>query len=80
MRRKMRRPSGACASFSRAISWVGSCVMFAAGENDLAVARPRIAAHGHHQGGFAGAVGADQRDDLAGIDVEVDALERLTRP
>ena len=27
MREKMRRPSGACASLSRAISWVGVCVM-----------------------------------------------------
>jgi hypothetical protein len=27
MRTKMRRPSGACAILSRAISWVGSCVM-----------------------------------------------------
>ena len=27
MRGKMRRPSGACASFSRAISWVGSRVI-----------------------------------------------------
>jgi hypothetical protein len=27
MRTKMRRPSGDCAIFIRAISWVGSCVM-----------------------------------------------------
>jgi hypothetical protein len=26
---------------------------------------------------FAGAVGADQRDDLAFVDVEIDALQRL---
>ena len=31
----------------------------------------------HHQRGFAGAIGPDQRDDLAGIDLDVDALERL---
>ncbi len=48
----------------------------AAVEGDRPFARPRVAAHRHHQGGLAGAVGADQRDDLAGIDVEVDALER----
>jgi hypothetical protein len=36
-----------------------------AGENDLTVARARIAAHGHHQRGFAGAVGANEGYDLA---------------
>ena len=49
----------------------------AAVEDDLAVARARIAADRHHQGGFAGAIGADQRDDLAGIDLDVYAFERL---
>src|SRR5215213_6001557 len=34
---------------------------------------------GHHleQGGLAGAVVAEQRGDLAGLDLEVDAVERL---
>ena len=30
-----------------------------------------------HQGGLAGAVGTEQRDPLALVDVEVDAEERL---
>ena len=46
-------------------------------ETDFAGARTRPAEHRHHQGRFAGAVGADQRHDLAGSDIEVDALERL---
>src|ERR1700730_16415123 len=48
----------------------------AAGKCDGAFAGARIAADRHHQGRFAGAVGADQSDDLTLIDVEVDALER----
>ena len=46
-------------------------------EDNGAGARARRAADGHHQGGLAGAVGADQRDDLAFLDVDVDALEGL---
>ncbi len=34
------------------------------------------AEHAHHQGRFAGAIGADQRDDFAVVDIEIDALER----
>src|SRR5712691_10531899 len=45
-------------------------------ECDRAFARPRIAADGHHQGRFSGAVGADQRHDLAFADLDVDAVER----
>ena len=48
----------------------------AAVEGDRAFARARIAEDRHHQRGLAGAVGADQRDDLAFVDVEVDALQR----
>ena len=48
----------------------------AAGEADAAVVRARIAEYRHHQGRLAGAVGADQRDDLAFMHIEVDALER----
>ena len=48
----------------------------AAVEDDRAFAGARIAADRHHQRRLAGAVGADQRDDLAFVDVEIDALER----
>ena len=41
-------------------------------EHDRAFARARIAEDRHHQGGLAGAVRADQRDDLAVGDVDVD--------
>src|SRR5262249_48328154 len=41
-----------------------------------AFARPRIAAHGHHQRGLAGAIGADQCDDLSVVDIEIDTFER----
>ena len=44
--------------------------------DDRAVARLRIAADRHHQRRLAGAVGADQRDDLAVEDIEVDAAQR----
>ena len=72
----MRRPSGACASLRRAISWVGRWVM-SRPANSMVPSRARgLPQIGHHQRGFAGAVGADQRDDLAVVDVEVDALER----
>src|SRR6185312_15627713 len=46
-------------------------------EPDRARARARIAAYRHQQGRLAGAVGADQGDDLALGDVEVDAVQRL---
>lgn len=45
--------------------------------DDLPGTGARVAAHRHHEGGFAGAVGADQRYDLALVDVHVDAPERL---
>ena len=48
----------------------------AAVEHDAALARARIAEDGHHQRRLAGAIGADQGDDLAGMDVEIDAFER----
>jgi hypothetical protein len=44
-------------------------------ENHLAATGARGAEQGHHQGRFAGPVGADQGDDLADFDVEVDPLE-----
>ena len=49
----------------------------AAIELDLAGAGARLAEDRHHQRRLAGAVGADQGDDLAGIDLDVDALQRL---
>ncbi len=76
MRGKMRRPSGDWAIDSRAISWVGSWVMSRPGKGDRALARPRAAEDRHHQRRLAGAVGADQRDDLALVHVEIDAFER----
>ena len=44
---------------------------------DRAAAGSDDAADGADQGGLAGAVGAEQGEDLAAMDVEVDALEGL---
>src|SRR5438045_3004845 len=46
-------------------------------EQDGALARLRAAADGHQQRRLAGAVGADQRDDLAGRNLDIDAMQRL---
>src|SRR6185312_2836466 len=46
-------------------------------EQDLAGAGSRFAEDRHHQSRLAGAVGADQRDDLTSDNVEIDALECL---
>ncbi len=46
-------------------------------EFDLAGAGAGLAEDRHHQRRLAGAVGADQGDDLARLDLEVDALQRL---
>ena len=73
MRGKIRRPSGDWAmprshdQVRRHLRDVVAVVQ------DLARARPGVAADRHHQRRFAGAVGADQRDDLARIDLQVDA-------
>ena len=40
-------------------------------------ARMSVAENAHHERRFTGAIGADQRDDLAGLDIEIDALQRL---
>ncbi len=48
----------------------------AAGEINAAFTGARIAKNRHHQGRFAGAIGADQRDDLAFVDINVDTFER----
>ncbi|MEY9246242.1 hypothetical protein ABIF27_006897 [Bradyrhizobium elkanii] len=49
----------------------------AAVELDRAGAGARPAEDRHHQRRLAGAVGADQGDDLAAIDLDIDALQRL---
>src|SRR5690606_4507325 len=46
-------------------------------ERDGALARARVAADRHQQRGLAGAVGADQGDDLALVDLDRYAIERL---
>ena len=51
------------------------CGNVAAGEINIAFTGARIAEHRHHQGRLAGAVGADQRDDLAFVDINVDTFE-----
>jgi hypothetical protein len=61
---------------SRAISWVGSPVM-SAPSNAIPPDRARLAEDRHHQRRLAGAVGADQRHDLSGVDGEIDTLQRL---
>src|SRR5262249_2160928 len=48
----------------------------ASGERDRALTRARIPTDCHHQRRLAGAVGADQRDDLAVSDLHVDAAQR----
>src|SRR6202030_1620365 len=45
----------------------------AAVEDDAAFARARVSADRHHQRGFAGAIGADQPNDLARAYFEIDA-------
>src|SRR5207248_9272333 len=45
-------------------------------EEDMPAGRLWPAADRHQQSRFAGAVGADQRDDLASGDFEVDAFQR----
>ena len=49
-----------------------------AGEGDLALDRDH-AADGPERGGLAGAVGAEHHDDLALLDLEVDAVQHLHR-
>jgi hypothetical protein len=46
-------------------------------EDDGAVARLRPPADGHHQCGLAGAVRADQGDDLAFVHLDIDAAQGL---
>src|SRR4029079_5802639 len=46
-------------------------------EFDVACAGAGPAENRHHQRRLAGAVGADQGYDFTGVDVEIDALQRL---
>ena len=69
-----RRLGDATAARSRASA---AAVMSLPSKMIAPVAGARIAEDRHHRGRLAGAVGADQRDDLARVDVDVDALERL---
>jgi hypothetical protein len=50
-----------------------------AGEADAPGARGWVATDRAHQGGFAGTIGADQRDDLVRRHLERDAAQRLDR-
>jgi hypothetical protein len=65
MRGKMRRPSGDQRDAACAISKVGSAGDLLALQQDAARPGGAAAADRHQQGRLAGAVGADQRDDLA---------------
>ena len=46
-------------------------------ELDLSLVRVVSAAEDFHEGRFAGAVVTDERDRLAGVDAEIDVLQRL---
>ena len=50
-----------------------------AAEGDLAALRAHQAAHCVQRGGFACAVGADQRDDFAFVDFEAHIVQRVNR-
>jgi hypothetical protein len=63
-----------------AIWCVGHVGDVTAVEFDPAGARARLAEDRHHQRRLTGPVGADQRHDLAGVDIEIDALQRLDLP
>ena len=52
----------------------------AAVDGDFAAVGDEQAGEQLEQGGLAGAVGPEQRDELAGVDAQVDAVERLARP
>ena len=46
-------------------------------DRDAAARRPHDAAHDVDEGGLARAIGAEQREDLAAVDGEIDGLQRL---
>ena len=74
-RGKMCRPSGEWASPRETILWAGIAGEWLAVEGDLAADGLEEAGEGAQGGGLAGAVGADEGDDLAGVDAEGDALD-----
>ena len=45
-------------------------------EPDLAARRPQVAGQHPQQCRFAGAVGADDRDHLAGVDAQIDGVDQ----
>ncbi len=55
--------------------WAGSAVMSSTVEGDAAGAGARAAEDAHHQRGLAGAVGPDQRHDLARAHLDADAMQ-----
>ena len=76
----MRRPSGAWEMPRRMISWVGMPVMLRAVVDDAAGAGAIDAADGHHEGGLAGPVGADESGDFALVHLHIDTAQRLDAP
>jgi hypothetical protein len=72
MRAKQRLPSGACDTPRRTMS-CGGVSPISLSSNRIEPSRGDRA----QRGGLAGAVRADQRDDLALVDLERDALQRL---
>ena len=61
----------------RARRYIGRCGHVLAVEEDLAVVGRDLAGGHAEAGGLAGAVGAEQADDLADVDLEVDAVHDL---
>ena len=75
MRLRMARPSGTWLMPSPTILCGGRRTMLVALESDATGARPQQAGDGLQQRRLAGAVRADQRDDLALHDVEADVVQ-----
>ena len=80
MRWKILRPSGDCEIPRWTISCGGVSPISSPVEADRALARRRQPRDRAQRRRLAGAVRADQRDDLALLDLERDALERLDVP
>ena len=74
-RAKTRRPSGHLHDAERHDVVGGHAREVPAVEDDLPAARPQQPADGVQRGRLAGAVGADERDDLALVDGQGDALQ-----
>ena len=74
-RGKMCRPSGEWASPRATILWAGTPVRGLPSKMILPDGGLEQAGEGAQGGGLAGAVGADEGDDLAGFDAEGDAFD-----